>query len=82
MRRPHLEAMPQPETEPHLMREESIFAGALEIATGRERTEYLNRACAGDAELRRRWKPCCLPTRHRATCSMPPREGLHAGRPP
>ena len=36
------------------MREESIFAGALELATDVERSEYLNQACAGDTELRRR----------------------------
>jgi eukaryotic-like serine/threonine-protein kinase len=36
------------------MREESIFAGALEISTELERAEFLNKACAGDDELRRR----------------------------
>jgi hypothetical protein len=36
------------------MHEESIFAGALERLTPAEREAYLDGACAGDVELRRR----------------------------
>lgn len=36
------------------MHEESIFAGALERLTPAERAAYLDGACAGDVELRRR----------------------------
>ena len=33
---------------------ESIFAQAIECASAEEQAAYLDRACAGDAELRRR----------------------------
>jgi hypothetical protein len=36
------------------MHEESIFAGALKRLTPAEREAYLDGACAGDVELRRR----------------------------
>ena len=34
------------------MREESIFAGALELDSSAERAAFLDKACAGDADLR------------------------------
>jgi serine/threonine protein kinase/tetratricopeptide (TPR) repeat protein len=36
------------------MREESIFAGALELLSPAERAEFLDKACAGDSDLRMR----------------------------
>ena len=34
------------------MTEDTIFATALELASGEERAAYLDRACAGDPALR------------------------------